>query len=92
MALFQYTALSAMTSLSDTTLVETLHSLGTNSATFLVCLVWGFASNVVPKVLITSIVNYALAVFWGPAAYVALAIMYIERAGGLGSLRRDLFI
>ncbi|MCJ7652633.1 MAG: hypothetical protein MUO75_02905 [Actinobacteria bacterium] len=66
--------------------------MGTNSATFLVCLVWGFASNVVPKVLITSIVNYALAVFWGPAAYVALAIMYIERAGGLGSLRSDLFI
>ena len=54
--------------------------------------VWGFASNAVPKVLITSIVNYALSVFWGPVAYVALAVVFIELSGGLSSLRRDLFL
>jgi len=54
--------------------------------------VWGFSSNAVAKVLITSIVNYTLSVFWGPVAFVTLAIMYIERSGGVGSLRRDLFL
>jgi len=54
--------------------------------------VWGFTSNAVPKVLITSIVNLALGVFWGPVAYVALAIVYIELSGGLSKLRSDLFL
>ena len=54
--------------------------------------VWGFTSNAVPKVLITSIVSFALSVFWGPVAYVALAIVYIELSGGLSKLRSDLFL
>jgi len=54
--------------------------------------VWGFGSRAVPQVLITSIVNFALGVFWGPVAYVALAIVYIELSGGLSSLRKDLFL
>ncbi|MBK5093127.1 MAG: hypothetical protein JJE48_06400 [Actinobacteria bacterium] len=54
--------------------------------------IWGFASNAVPKVLITSIVTFALSVFWGPVAYVALAIVFIELSGGLSKLRSDLFL
>ena len=54
--------------------------------------IWGFGSRAVPQVLITSIVNYALGVFWGPVAYVSLAIVYVELSGGLSKLRSDLFL
>jgi MFS family permease len=54
--------------------------------------VWGFTSNAVPKVLITTIVPYAFSVFWGPVAYVSLTIVFIELSGGLSKLRSDLFL
>lgn len=54
--------------------------------------VWGFGSRAVPQVLITSVVNFALSVFWGPVAYAALAIVYVELSGGLSNLRKDLFL
>jgi hypothetical protein len=54
--------------------------------------VWGFGSRAAPQVLITSIVNYALGIFWGPVAYVSLALVYVELSGGLPKLREDLFL
>jgi hypothetical protein len=53
---------------------------------------YGFVSTAPARVIPLAVATYAVTVFWYPVAGVALALLYIERSGGLSGLRHDLFI
>lgn len=54
--------------------------------------VYGFMATDPGRVIPPAVVTYLVSVLWGPVAGVALALLYIDRAGGLSAMRRDLFI
>lgn len=53
---------------------------------------YGVLSTEPARVIPHSVATYLVSVFWGPVVGVSIALLYIERAGGLSSMRKDLFI
>lgn len=53
---------------------------------------YGFMSNSPARVVPPAVATYLVGTLWGPVMGVALALLYVERAGGLAALRKDLFV
>jgi hypothetical protein len=53
---------------------------------------YGLMSSAPGRVIPPAMAAFIVGTFWGPVAGVALALLYIERSGGLRALREDLFL
>jgi Tol biopolymer transport system component len=54
--------------------------------------IYGFTATSPVRVVPPAVLSYLIGVFWGPVVGVAHTLFYIERAGGMRALRKDMFL